>query len=213
MKIAIFGASGWIGGAVLREALERGHTVSAVVRDPARLQLAHERLAVVTGDADDPEKVAAVVRGHEAVIASVGGRRQQRHEVVPAAARALLEGLARAGVRRLLWVGGAGSLEVAPGTRLVDTPGFPAEYKAEALAQAEALEIFRSAAGEIEWSFLSPPAHIEPGARTGRCRIGGDRLLQDEKGESRISVEDYAVALLDELERPAHIRRRFTVAY
>ena len=213
MKIAIFGASGWIGGTVAREALDRGHIVTAIVRDPARLQLRHERLTTMIGDVTDPTRVAAVVTGHDAVAAAIGGRREGHHEVVPAAVRSLLVGLPRAGVKRLVWVGGGGSLLVAPGVRLIDTPQFPAEWKAEASAQVQALELFRASTGGVEWSYLSPPAVIEPGQRTGRYRTGLDQLVTDEKGVSRISVEDYAVALLDELERPAHIRQRFTVAY
>jgi uncharacterized protein len=116
-------------------------------------------------------------------------------------------------VKRLVWVGGGGSLLVAPGVRVIDTPEFPAEWKAEASAQVQALELFRASTSDVEWSFLSPPAVIEPGQRTGRYRTGGDLLVTDEKGVSRISVEDYAVAFLDELERPAHIRQRFTIAY
>jgi putative NADH-flavin reductase len=213
MKIAIFGASGWIGGAVAREALDRGHIVTAIVRDPARLQLRHERLATMIGDVTDPTRVAAVVAGHDAVAAAIGGRREAHHEVVPAAVRLLLVGLPRAGVKRLVWVGGGGSLLVAPGVRLIDTPQFPAEWKAEASAQVQALELFRASTSGVEWSFLSPPVVIEPGQRTGRYRTGLDQLVADEKVVSRISVEDYAVALLDELERPAHIRQRFTIAY
>jgi len=213
MRIAVFGASGWIGGTVAREALDRGHTVTAIVRDPARLQLTHERLTVATGDVTDPTRVASVVAGHDAVAAAIGGRREAHHQVVPAAVRALLTGLAQAGVKRLIWVGGGGSLEVVPGMRLIDTPQFPADWKPEAAAQIEALQLFRASTGSVEWSYLSPPAIIEPGRRTDRYRAGGDQLLTDEKGESRISVEDYAVAFLDELEHPAHIRQRFTVAY
>ncbi len=213
MRIAIFGATGWIGGTVTREALNRGHTVTAIVRDPARLRFVHERLTVATGDATVPASVAATVAGKDAIVAAVGGRRDARHDIVPAAVHALLTGLPRADVKRLVWVGGAGSLEVAPGVRLIDTPEFPAESRAEAAAQAKALELFRTSAGDVEWTFLSPPALLEPGERTGRYRTGGDRLLTDGKGASRISVEDYAVALVDELEHPAHVRRRFTVAY
>ena len=106
MRIAIFGASGWIGGTVTREALERGHSITAIVRDPARLEFTHERLTVVTGDVTDPARVASVVAGHAAVIASISGRREAQHQVVPAAVRALLTGLAQAGVNRLVWVGG-----------------------------------------------------------------------------------------------------------
>ncbi len=213
MKIAIFGASGWIGGTITREALNRGYTVTAVVRDPARLQLTHERLTIATCDATDLARVVPAVAGHDAVAAAIGGRREGNHQVVPAAARTLLTGLPQAGVNRMIWVGGGASLQVAPGVRLFDTPQFPAEWKAEALAQIEALDIFRASTGNVEWSYLSPPLNIEPGQRTGHYRAGGDQLLKDEKGESRISVEDYAVAFLDELEYPTHLRQRFTVAY
>lgn len=213
MKIALFGASGWIGGVVAREALGRGHALTAVVRDPSRLALAGQQLTVVTGDALNPASVASVVAGHDAVVAAIGGRRGGNHQIVPAAACALLTGLPKAGVERLLWVGGGGSLEVAPGIRVVDTPKFPIERKAEALAQVEALNVFRSSTGDVQWSYLSPPAIIEPGQRTGRYRTGGDQLLTDERSVSRISVEDYAVALVDEVERPTHVRQRFTVAY
>jgi len=213
MKIAIFGASGWIGGTIAREALVRGHTVTAIVRDPARLQLRHERLATMIGDVTDPTRVAGVVAGHDAVAAAIGGRRDGHHEVVPAAVRSLLVGLSRPGVKRLVWVGGGGSLLVAPGVRVIDTPEFPAEWKAEASAQVQALELFRASTSDVKWSFLSPPAVIEPGQRTGRYRTGGDLLVTDEKGVSRISVEDYAVAFLDELERPTHVCQRFTIAY
>jgi putative NADH-flavin reductase len=210
MKIAIFGATGWIGGTVAREALGRGHAVTAVVRDPSRLTLAGVK--AVKADALDVEQVAAAVAGHDAVGAAISGRRDGDPQHIVAAARALLEGAPRAGVRRLVWTGGAGSLEAAPGVRLVDTPRFPAEWKPEALAQAEALGVFRAAAG-IEWVYISPAAIIEPGARTGHFRIGGDQLLTDAKGESRISVDDYAIAFVDELERAAHVRQRITVAY
>ncbi len=213
MKIAVFGATGWIGGTIANEALSRGHHVTAIVRDPARLQITHEHLNTVVGDAANPDSIAAAVAGHDAVVASISGRRDSHPAVVPEAAQALLQGLPRAGVKRLVWVGGASSLEVAPGLRLVDTPEFPDDWKVEALPQVEALEIFRSSDSEVDWSFFSPAAMIEPGQRTGIFRLGGDQLITDEKGNSRISVEDYAVALINELENPAHSRKRFTVGY
>jgi hypothetical protein len=128
-------------------------------------------------------------------------------------ARILLGALPHAGVRRLIWVGAAGSLDVSPGVQLMDTPGFPAEWRADASAQVEALKIFRSMGGSNEWTFICPPALLEPGQRTWRYRAGRDQLLTDQKGDSRISVEDFAVAVLDELERPAQVRQRLTVAY
>jgi uncharacterized protein len=213
MKIAVVGANGWIGSTIVHEALERGHTVTAVVRDPARLTLAHERLHVVSGDATDPDNVAEAVGGHDVVIGAISGRRDANNQNIPNAAQALLVGVAQAGVRRLIWVGGAGSLEVAPGVRLADTPEFPAEYKGESLAQADALGVFRSAQTDIDWTYISPAVVIAPGQRTGQYRVGGDQVLANDAGESHISVEDYGVALLDEVEQPKHNRRRITVAY
>jgi putative NADH-flavin reductase len=213
MRIAIFGASGWIGGTVAREALGRGHEVTAVVRDPSRFTLSGESLKVATADATDPDQVASAALGQDAVGAAISGRRDHDAGIIVAAARALLDGLPRANVRRFVWAGGAGSLEAAPGVRLVDSPDFPAEWKPEALAQAEALAVIRGAGPGMEWTYISPAAIIAPGERTGKFRIGGDQLLTDEKGESRISVEDYAIAFVDEIEQTAHPRRRITVAY
>lgn len=209
MKIAIFGAGGTIGRRVAREALSREHEATAVARDPARLDLSHERLRSVKGDALDPAGVAAAVSGHDAVISAVGPRGGAPRVVVDAA-RSLVEGTRRAGVRRLLVVGGAGSLEVAPGRQLVDTPGFPAAWKPVALAHREALGVYRTA--DLDWTYLSPAALIEPGPRTGRYRSGTAQLVVGAKGESRISAEDLAAALLDELERPRFVRKRLTVA-
>jgi putative NADH-flavin reductase len=213
MKIALFGATGWIGGVVAREALERGHLVTAIVRDKSRLKLGHENLSTTMGDVSDPASVVLAIAAHDAVIAALGSRREGNHKIVSEGARILLGALPHGGVRRLIWVGGSGSLDVSPGVQWIDTPAFPAEWKAEAAAQVEALKIFRAMGGSNEWTFLCPPALLEHGHRTWRYRTGGDQLLTDEKGDSRISVEDFAVAVLDELERPAHIRKRFTVAY
>jgi len=198
---------------VAGEALGRGHTLTVVARDLTRLRIQHPPLAMVTADATDVAGIVEAVRGHDAVAAAIGGRREKNHGVVPAAARAMLSALPKAGVKRLVWVGGAGSLEVASGARLIDTPSFPAEWKEEALAQVEALEIFRSDTGEVEWTFLSPAALLEPGPRTGQYRTGADQLVVNKEGASRISVEDFAVAFVDELERAEHVRQRFTVAY
>ena len=128
------------------------------------------------------------------------------------AIRSLIAGMKKAGVKRLLVVGGAGSLEIAPGLQLVDTPDFPPLWKAGSLATREVLNILRGEQ-ELEWCFLSPSALLEPGQRTGQFRLGTDQLLIDRTGQSKISLEDYAMAMIDELENPKHIRRRFTVGY
>lgn len=212
MKIALYGATGKIGSRILREALGRGHEVTAIVRDSSRLTETDPALHVVVGDALDPESVASQVVGHDAILSAFGpdpNAPQQLEQV----AHLLIEGTRRAGVNRLVVVGGAGSLEVAPGVQLVDTPDFPAGWKAAALAHREGLNILRKDAGDLEWTYFSPAALIQPGERTEKYRLGGDQLVTDEKGDSRISMEDFAKALVDELEHPAHIRQRFTIGY
>jgi len=213
MKIALFGATGHIGRGILDEALTRGHDVVAIVRDPARLALRNDHLKIVTGNVVEPEGWLAAVRGSDAVIASLSARRDGNPADIPAQARVLLEQLPNAGVQRLLWVGGAGSLETAPGVRVLDLPNFPTEWRAEASAQSEALDLFRASKADVAWTYVSPAALIEDGARSGSYRIGGDQLLADANGVSRITVADYAVAVLDRIEKHDALRQRITVAY
>jgi hypothetical protein len=214
MKIALFGANGTIGQRIMKEALNRGHQVTAVVRDPSRFNKTGEKLSAVAGDVLDPASIAEAVKGQDVVVSAIGPKMPEGNlEMVAEAARALLDGVARAGVKRLVFVGGAGTLEVAPGVQLVDAPQFPAAFKGIALAHRDALEVFRAAKTNVDWTNISPAALIEPGERTGQYRTGTDQLLVNDKGESRITAEDYAVALLDEIENPRYIRRRMTVAY
>nr|BBH92772.1 3-beta hydroxysteroid dehydrogenase [Thermogemmatispora argillosa] len=215
MKLVVFGATGNIGQRIIQEALNRGHEVKGVARHPERLNLSHPRLSLEAGNVLDSADVARLVKGYEAVISAVGPSRQEAEDprMVVQAAQALIEGLKRAGVKRLVVVGGAGSLEVAPGLRLMDTPDFPPGWRPIASAAAEALEVYRQQGADLDWTYFSPAAFIEPGQRTGRYRLGTEQLVTDEKGESRISMEDYAVALLDEIEQPRFVRQRFTAAY
>lgn len=207
MKIALIGATGFVGAGILQEALDRGHEVSAIVRDASALPTA-ANLRATTANATDADALADAVREHDLVISAFNpvsdpdGRGTQ----------AIIDGVRRAGVPRLLVVGGAGTLEVAPGQRLVDQPDFPAEWKDGALRTAAFLDQLRDER-EVDWVFVSPAANLHPGERTGRYRVGGDRFMTDEAGESRISLADYAVAMLDEAERLAHQRARFSVAY
>ena len=210
MRLIVFGANGRLGSRILREALDRGHQVTAVVRDPGRLQSSDERLTAVTGDVCDAGSVAAVATGHDAVISTVGPTGNSRPDLVVDAARALIDGLTRAGVRRLVVVGGAGSLDVAPGVQLVDAPSFPKAWRDIAIAHRDALDLYRTA--DLDWTYISPAAMLEPGERTGKYRTGTGQLLTDEKGESRISMEDLAIAFLDEVEKPRFVRRRMTAA-
>lgn len=213
MKIVLFGASGVIGQRIAQEALGRGHEVIAVVRNPAHMPLTHERLSVAAGDVRDAEDVARLAAGADVVASAVGPTADQGDAMLTQAAHALIEGTRRAGVHRLIVVGGAGSLEVAPGVTLLDTPDFPAAWRPSALAARDALAIYRAAPSDLDWTYLSPAALIAPGERTGHYRTGGDQLVTDELGESRISAEDFAIAFVDEIERPRFARRRFTVAY
>lgn len=211
MHIALFGASGTIGQRILQEALARGHQVTALVRNPEKFQVKHAQLSVKAANVLDPPSVTQAATGHDVVISAIGPAGDQPEKIMVEAARSLLQGVEQAGVPRLLIVGGAGSLEVAPGVMLMDAPTFPATWKTIAQAHADALAIYQRET-HLNWTYLSPPAFIEPGQRTGKYRTGTDQLLTDEKGESRISCEDFAVALLDEVENPRFDHQRFTVA-
>ena len=214
MKVVVFGASGIIGRAIASELLERGHTVTAATRSGAPVEGLVVR--VVTGDAADPRSVARLAQGQDAVASATGPRRdgsEDPEESLGRAARGLTEGLRRAGVPRLVVVGGAGSLEVTPGLRLMDTPDYPPAWKPTALAHARVLDEVYRGLDDLDWTYVSPAAAIGPGDRTGEFRVGGDQLLTDEAGVSRISVPDFAIAVVDELEDGEAFRRRITVAY
>jgi putative NADH-flavin reductase len=216
MKIVVFGATGNVGRRIVAEALRRGNEVAGVVRDPGAVQAPDPRVKLLEGDATKASSVAALVRGADAVVSAISPRPNARGLPAPSLAensRALIAGLRTAGVKRVLYVGGASSLEVAPGKALADQPDFPEMYKAEAREGREALAIWRGEARGLDWTYLSPAAEIGPGERTGKYRTAGDQLLVDATGKSFITFEDYAVAVLDELERPKHVAQRFGVAY
>jgi putative NADH-flavin reductase len=208
MKVVLYGASGMIGSRILAELVSRGHMVTAVVRNPDKISTPD--VTVVKGDVTDTASVAATAKDADAAISAYAPPRADVETLVPAM-RSLLAGLETAGVKRVLVVGGAGSLEVSPGLQLVDVPNFPEEWKGIALAHRDLLPVLQGS--NLDWSCLSPAALIQPGVRTGKFRLGGKQLLTDAKGESRISAEDYAVAMVDELENPAHVRQQFTAAY
>lgn len=203
MKIALIGATGFIGSRLLAELTSRGHQVTAIVRNPDKVPQG-AGIVAEKGDVYDKNGLAALLAGHDAVISSV-------HYTASDPA-VLLAAVKQSGVKRYLVVGGAGSLEVAPGVKLFDTKEFPALYLDEARKGGAYLDQLKGES-DLDWTFLSPSALIEPGERTGKFRLGKDQLLVDGNGQSRISAEDYAIALVDELEKPAHSRRRFTVGY
>jgi putative NADH-flavin reductase len=202
MKIALIGASGNAGSRILTELVNRGHEVTAIARNPEKIA-AQPRVTAKKADVYDQAGLAAVLKGHDAVISSV--------HFTASDPKKLIEAVRASGVKRYLVVGGAGSLEVAPGKKLIDTPEFPAIYKAEATAGNVFLDLLKQEK-ELDWTYLSPSALFIAGERTGKFRLGTDQLIANEKGSS-ISFEDFAIALVDEIEKPAHSRRRFTVGY
>ncbi|WP_418135621.1 NAD(P)-dependent oxidoreductase [Agrobacterium sp. El2ro-1b] len=201
-KIALIGASGNAGSRILKELSDRGHQVTAIARNPEKIA-ALPNVVAKKGDVFDPAALSELLKGHDAVISSV--------HFTASDPATLIEAVRASGVQRYLVVGGAGSLEIAPGQRVVDLPDFPAAYKAEATKGAEFLDKLKQEK-QLDWTFLSPSAEFVPGERTGKFRIGKDNLLSNDQG-SRISFEDYAIALVDEIEKPQHSRQRFTVGY
>ncbi|HZZ13273.1 MAG TPA: NAD(P)-dependent oxidoreductase [Paraburkholderia sp.] len=211
LKIALFGATGMVGSRIAAEAARRGHEVTALARNPARVPADVPNLKAAQADLTDAASVGSAVRGHD-VVASAYGPPHDNLAVLDKATHALLDGVRAAGLKRLVVVGGAGSLEVAPGKQLVDTDGFPDAYKAIALAHREALAIYRGTT-DLDWTFFAPAALIAPGERTGTFRTGANTLIADAQGNSHISAEDYAVAFVDELEQGRFIRQVATVGY
>ena len=203
MKVALIGFTGRAGSRILAELLRRGHTVTGVARN-VREVARRPGLEVRPADARAVAQLAPLLAGHDAVISA--------SSFASSDPKALIAAAKQAGVPRLLVVGGAGTLEVAPGKALMDTPEFPDAYKPEAIGGRAFLNVLR-AEQELDWTFLSPAAEFAPGPRTGRFRLGGEQLLADADGRSWISMEDFAIALVDELEAPKHSRQRFTVGY
>lgn len=202
MKIALIGATGRVGSHILEELVRRGHAVTAIVRNPEKVPAA-ANVTAKKGDIFDTAGLTELLKGHDAVISAVLFLQSDPQK--------LIDAVKAAGAKRYLVVGGASSLEVAPGVALVTTPSFPAEYKAEALKGGDFLALLHRET-DLDWTFLSPSALFFDGPRTGAFRLGKDQLLSNEKGSS-ISFADYAIALADEAEKPAHSRQRFTVGY
>jgi len=212
MKIAIFGATGQVGRHISREATNRQHEVIALARNTGAVD--NQAVEVRQFDLLNPElNIADAVHGADVVISAIGGRAAGNHNIVADTATRLLKELPEIGIDKLVWVGGAGSLLVAPDLMLMNSDGFPAEYKDEAVAMAEALDVFNKSDSPLNWTFICPPAMLVPGEKEGPYQIGKDNFLVDEKGESRISMSDYAVALLDEVEANNYPNQRIGVAY
>jgi uncharacterized protein len=203
MKVALIGASGNVGSRILAELVARGHHVTAIARHPDKFA-PQDHVTPVKGDVSDQNELGRLIAGHDAVISAV--------RFLDSDPQKLIAAVQQARAPRYLVVGGAGSLEVAPGVKLYDSPQFPPEYKPEAVKGGDFLNLLRNER-TLAWTFLSPSALFGPGERTAKFRLGTDQLLADDQGNSSISYEDFAVALVDELEKPAHTRQRFTVGY
>ena len=213
MKIALLGATGFVGSALLQEALDRGHVVTAIVRHPEKLEK-REGLTAKAGDVYETASLATLIQGNDAIISAFnpGWKNPNLYDDQVRGTASIIAAIKKAGIKKVLWVGGAGGLEVKPGVRVVDSPDLPSWVRPGSLATIDALHQLRKEP-ELEWSYLSPSAELKPGQLTGKFRLGSDQLLVGATGKSEISVHDYAVAMIDELERPAHVRQRFTVGY
>lgn len=232
MKIALIGASGFVGKALTRELLDRHHEVTAIVRHPEALDswgvgsatgkeagaaMGGGLLHPVKGDVFQPDQIAALIKGHDVVISAYnpGWTNPAIYDEFIRGSQAIQEAVKKAGVKRFIVIGGAGSLEIAPGVQLVDTPEFPAEYKAGALGARDYLNILKKEQ-ELDWTFVSPAIFMHPGTsgvRKGQYRTALDNPVFDEKGQSILSVEDLAMAIVDEVEKPKFLKKRFTAAY
>lgn len=216
MKVALIGASGFVGSAVLQELSQRGHQVTAIVRNPEKVKLA-ENITAIKANVLDENEVAEAVKDHDVVVNTFnpGWTNPNIYEESLQGSQAIQNGVKKSGVKKLFVVGGAGSLYVAPDTQLVDTPHFPASFKEGATAARDYLNILKQEQ-DLEWTFLSPAIEMHQGTsgeRQGTYRLGLENPVFDENNRSVISVEDMAIAIVDELENPKHIRQRFTVGY
>jgi len=207
MKVVLIGATGKSGSRILSELIARGHTVTAVARNPLDLPTG---IKTQRDDLSDVNKIAAIIKGADAVISAYAPPQDDTDQIISVTARQI-EAVKKAGEPRLIVVGGAGSLEVAPGVSLLKSGHLPEAWVPIATSHEKALRLLE--ASDIDWTYFSPAAFFEAGERTGKFRLGKRNLVADEKGNSRISLEDYAIALVDELEKPAHQRQQFTVGY
>lgn len=217
MNVALIGASGFVGSAILKEALNRGHHVTAIARNPEKITLQHENLTLQKADVLDADQVTKAVAGKDAVISAynAGWTNPNIYNEFLAGSQSIQEGVKASGVKRYIVIGGGGSLEVAPGVQAVDTPDFPAEIKPGATAARDYLNILKKE-DSFDWTFFSPAFEMHQGTsgvRKGTYRLGLDQPVFNEEGRSILSVEDLAMVIIDELETAKHIKQRFTAAY
>jgi len=214
-RIALIGASGFVGSALLKESLKRGHTVTAIVRNPEKITLNDPNLQIIQGDVLSEQSIPDLIKGVDVVISAYnpGWTNPNISMETTTAYNSIISSVKKAKIPRLLIVGGAGSLYVAPEKRVMDTGVIPESYLPAVESLANVLYELQKNEKELDWAYFSPAGNIEPGERTGKFRLGKDQLIVDKDGKSNISVEDYAVAMLDEIDSPAHHRERFTIGY
>lgn len=214
-NVVLIGASGFVGNAILNELLSRGHKVTAVVRNPEKINVSNSNLEIVKADIADTNAMVGICKGKEAIISAYnpGWTNPDIYEETLRNYPLILEAAKRSGAKRLLCVGGAGTLFCAPGLRVVDSGAIPDAIMGGVKSLGEFYLNTLMNEKDIDWIFFSPAGTLEPGKRTGKFRLGKDDLIIDENGISHISVEDYAVAMVDELENPKHHCGRFTIGY
>lgn len=214
-NIVLIGASGFVGSAILKEALDRGYAVKAIVRNPEKVKVENKHLQLIKVDVTDAKKLAEAIKGADAVISAYnpGWSNPNIYDDTLKGYRAIIDAVKNAGVPRLQIVGGAGSLLVAPGKTVLQSGVIPDAIKPGVESLAKVLTDYLLPEKQLDWVFFSPAGSLEPGKRTAKYRLGKDDLVVDEKGNSKISVEDYAKAMVDELETPKHHRERFTIGY
>ncbi|MDP4131679.1 MAG: NAD(P)-dependent oxidoreductase [Bacteroidota bacterium] len=217
MKVILIGATGFVGSAILKEALERGHLVTAILRHPEKLTVTHKNLSVKQGDVMDTDKLTELIKGNEVMVSAYnpGWSNPEIYNDFLKGARSIQSAAKKSGIKRLLVIGGAGSSYIAPNLQLIDTPEFPAEWKPGALAARDYLNILKKE-DQLDWTFVTPAIemhHGTSGTRKGVYRTGLENPVFDANKRSVISVEDLALAVVDEVEKPKHIRQRFTLAY
>lgn len=214
-KVVLIGASGFVGSAILNEALNRGFQVTAVVRHPEKIKIENENLIIKKADVSSLDEVSEACKGADAVISAFnpGWNNPNIYDETIEVYLTIIDGVKKSGVNRFLMVGGAGSLFIAPGIRLVDSGEVPEKLLPGVKALSDFYLNFLKKEKEVDWVFFSPAADMASGVRTGRYRLGKDDMIVDIVGNSHISVQDYAAAMVDELEEPAHHQERFTIGY
>jgi uncharacterized protein len=219
MKVALIGASGFVGSKILAEALQRGHQVTAICRNPDKIQTSHKNLTVEKADVLNVDQLAKILAGHEVIISSFNPARgvagAHVYDLFVTGHKAILAAVKKSGVKRFLGVGGAASLKTPEGIELIDSPQFPAAYEPFKPGIRGTRELYYLLKQEpsLDWVFIAPSVVIAPGERTGKFRVGKDHVLYNDKGESKISLEDFSVALVDEMENPKHHNERITIGY